>query len=227
MGPIDGDLLGFLALDDSLSWSGYAFCPGIQLEDGVASCLGAYTWFFVGDLRFDVFMDCEASGELQGISASSSAVLASTDANRGKYEGSDARVVSWGRFSPVYPTDASDPAVEYERLGGRDACKDEMDVVRLFLTDPSVPVLSDRTLACDSGLRNETVLDLRKARRLTFSLSSSPTDLLISGSLNSSLPCLSEAKYSSPLPKTTCNEAQSRVVPSFGFSHSLSAVGKS
>jgi hypothetical protein len=58
-------------------------------------------------------------------------------------------------------------------------------------------------IGSESGRRKEIVLD-----RLSFgfSESSSPSvnvDFLISGSLTSSFPYLSEAKYSSPRPNTT------------------------
>lgn len=59
-------------------------------------------------------------------------------------------------------------------------------------------------IGSDSGLRNDTVLDRLIAG---FSNSSSPSvgggGFLISGSFFSSFPFLSEAKYSSPRPKTT------------------------
>lgn len=99
--------------------------------------------------------------------------------------------------------EASDPVVEYDRLGGRDALCNDMDDVRLFVVEASSGVLSDRPLVCDRGRRNETVLDLRNACRSNFSFSSSSVDFLTSGSLNSSFPFLSDAKYSSPRPKTT------------------------
>lgn len=99
--------------------------------------------------------------------------------------------------------EASDPVAEYDRLGGRDARCDDMDDVRLFTTGESDGVNSDRLLVCDIGRKNDTVLDLRRACRSIFSFSSSSTVFLTSGSLYSSFPFLSDAKYSSPRPKTT------------------------
>jgi hypothetical protein len=121
----------------------------------------------------------------------------------------------------------SDPVVEYERLGGRDARSDETDNVRLFATGVSEAALSERTLSkrvvsgrtlserrlsgrtltSDSGRRIETVLDLLKACLSAFvslvSLVSSSAGFFTAGSLNSNFPFLSEAKYSSPRPNTT------------------------
>jgi hypothetical protein len=86
---------------------------------------------------------------------------------------------------------------------------------RLLLLD-SMVAFSDRTLVSDSGLRKDTVLDLLKACLSSFSSSSVGVGFLTSGSLYSSFPCLSDAKYSSPRPKTTWREAKSRAVPSVG-----------
>jgi hypothetical protein len=135
----------------------------------------------------------------------------------------------------------SEPVVEYERLGGRDARRDETDDVRLFVAGTSGAALSDRmlservmvsgralsertlsgrTLTSDSGRRIEKVLDLLKACLSAFvslaSFASSSADFLTAGSLNSNFPFLSEAKYSSPRPKTTWRVAKSRVEPSVG-----------
>ena len=111
----------------------------------------------------------------------------------------------------------SDPVVEYERLGGRDARRDETDDVRLFATGASGAALSERTLServisgrtltSDSGRRIEAVRDLLQACLSAFaslvSFASSSAGFLTAGSLNSNFPFLSEAKYSSPRPKTT------------------------
>ncbi|KAH6633024.1 hypothetical protein C7974DRAFT_375171 [Boeremia exigua] len=129
--------------------------------------------------------------------------------------------------SSGYTSDVSELVVEYERLGDRDTRRDEIDDVRLFKRGASDTGTSDRLLAWESGRKKETVLDLRKACLSILSLSSSLTDFLTSGSLNSSFPFLSDAKYSSPRPKTTWSEAQSRVVPSVGLSHSFNASGRS
>lgn len=59
------------------------------------------------------------------------------------------------------------------------------------------------------------------------SICSSGGGSFFSGSLNSSFPFLSEAKYSLPRPKTTCSVWKSRTVPSGGQSHSDSAGGRS
>lgn len=136
-------------------------------------------------------------------------------------------ICGWDCISLGAAIDASEPVVEYERLGGRDARCDDMDDVRLLTTGVSLDVLSNRVLVCESGRKNDTVLDLRRACLSPLSFSSSSIDFFTSGSLNSSFPFLSDAKYSSPRPKTTCSDAQSRAVPSAGFSHSFRAGGRS
>jgi hypothetical protein len=123
--------------------------------------------------------------------------------------------------------EASDPVAEYERLGGREARCDEIEDVRLVNVGASKVAPSDRMLVCDSGRKKDTVLERLLVCLSSFSFSSSSAAFLTSGSLNSSLPFLSEAKYSSPRPKTTWSDAQSRVVPSVGFSHSSKAGGRS
>jgi hypothetical protein len=134
----------------------------------------------------------------------------------------------------------SEPVVEYERLGGRDARRDETDDVRLLVAGISEAALSERMLServisgralsertlsgrtptSDNGRRIETVLDLLKACLSAFvslaSFVSSSAGFLTVGSLNSNFPFLSEAKYSSPRPKTTWRVAKSRVEPSVG-----------
>lgn len=156
-------------------------------------------------------------------------VLEPTEANREKKEVCPTRAGSGSCdcSSPGGATEASEPVVEYDRLGGRDARCEEIEGVRLFTTGTSAGAPSDRLLVCDNGRKNDTVLDLRKACLSAFSFSSSSTDFLTSGSLNSSFPFLSDAKYSSPRPKTTWSDAQSLITPSVGFSHSLSAGGRS
>ncbi len=99
--------------------------------------------------------------------------------------------------------EVSDPVVEHERLGDRDACCAEMDDVRLLYEGVSEPGTSERLLARESGRKKDTVLDLRTAFLPTFSLSSSSVAFLTFGSVNSSFPLQSDAKYSSPRPNTT------------------------
>jgi hypothetical protein len=120
--------------------------------------------------------------------------------------------------------DATELVLEYERLGGREA---RLDVVAedLLLSTLSLTAVSDLVLTSDSGRKNDTVLALLNADLSIFS--SSSACFFVSGSLYSNFPSLSEAKYSSPRPKTTCNVAKSRVVPSVGYSQSLSAGGRS
>jgi hypothetical protein len=120
--------------------------------------------------------------------------------------------------------DAAELVLEYERLGGLEARLDEAADDRR-LSPLSAGALSDLVLMSDNGRKNDTVLALRNAGLSFFS--SSSACFLASGSLNSIFPSLSEAKYSSPRPKTTCRLAKSRVVPSVGYSQSFSAGGKS
>jgi hypothetical protein len=89
--------------------------------------------------------------------------------------------------------------LENDMLGGREARLDEA-AEDLRLSVLSAVEASDLVLMSDSGRRKETVLALRNAG-LSSSFSSS-TGFLISGSLNSNLPSLSDAKYSSPRPNT-------------------------
>lgn len=109
--------------------------------------------------------------------------------------GVDSRVCK----SEASTIEASDPVVEYDKLI---RC-DDIDDVRLFTTGESDDVISDQLLVCDNGRKNNTVLDLRRVCRSTLSFSSPSTVLLTSSSLYSSFPSLSDAKYSSPRPKTT------------------------
>jgi hypothetical protein len=120
--------------------------------------------------------------------------------------------------------DAAELVLEYERLGGLEARLDEAAEDRR-LSALSVGTLSDLVLMSDNGRKNDTVLALRKDGLSFFS--SSSACFLTSGSLNSNFPFLSDAKYSSPRPKTTWRLAKSRVVPSVGYSQSSSAGGKS
>lgn len=121
----------------------------------------------------------------------------------------------------VYPSficcndnDASEFVLEYDKLGGRDARRDEVED-DLFLSSGLAPsVLSDRVLTSDSGRRKETVRD-RRSVILSF-LTSGSAGFTGSGSLYSNFPSLSDAKYSSPRPNTTCRVAKSRVEPSLG-----------
>jgi hypothetical protein len=99
--------------------------------------------------------------------------------------------------------------LENDRLGGREARLDDAAEERRLSADSS-----DLVLMSDRGRKNDTVLALRNAG-LSISFSSS-VDFLTSGSLNSILPSLSDAKYSSPRPKTTCKVAKSRVLPFVG-----------
>jgi hypothetical protein len=83
-------------------------------------------------------------------------------------------------------------------------------------------------LGFDRGLRNETVLDRLKAGLSSLpALSHEEGAFLTSGSLCSSFPFLSEAKYSAPRPNTTWRVGKSRLDPSVGNNHSCSASGKS
>lgn len=99
-------------------------------------------------------------------------------------------------------TDPSELVLEFVKLGGREARCDDIDDDRdCLLLNESALVASDLTLVSDKGRRNETVRDLLSAMRSIFS--SSSTCFLTSGSLYSSFPFLSDAKYSSPRPNTT------------------------
>jgi len=121
-------------------------------------------------------------------------------------------------------TEAVELVREYDKLGGREARLDETIEERLLSIESLVGV-SDLMLTSDNGRRNDTVLALLSAGLPT--LSSSSIGFLTSESLNSNFPSLSEAKYSSPRPKTTCKLAKSRVVPSVGYNQSRSAGGRS
>jgi hypothetical protein len=103
--------------------------------------------------------------------------------------------------------------LENDKLGGLEARLDDAAEDHL-LSAVSAAEASDLVLISDNGRKNDTVRALLNAG-LSASFSSSTT-FLISGSLNSNFPSLSDAKYSSPRPKTTCNVAKSRVVPSVG-----------
>lgn len=120
--------------------------------------------------------------------------------------------------------DASESVrAENDMLGGRDAEWEAVDAG--LLGDEGLSVTGGRGfMVFKSGCarKEDMVLDLRSP-----GFSSVTSGAFFSGSLNSSFPFLSEAKYSSPRPKTTCNEAKSRVVLSLGQSHSWSAGGRS
>jgi hypothetical protein len=118
-------------------------------------------------------------------------------------ENSEDGAAGGGCGSRADTVEASDPVVEYDRLGGRDARCEDIDDVRRFMTGASDGAASARMLVCDNGRKNDTVLDLRKICRSVFSFSSPSVGFLTSGSLNSNFPFLSEAKYSSPRPNTT------------------------
>jgi hypothetical protein len=96
--------------------------------------------------------------------------------------------------------DAAELVLENDRLGGREARLDAVEEDHLF-SPASDPTLSDLVLTSDSGRKNDTVLALLSTGLSTFS--SSSTGFLISGSLCSNFPFLSDAKYSSPRPNTT------------------------
>lgn len=95
---------------------------------------------------------------------------------------------------------------EKDMLGGLEGGCDVLDE-RLLLgsrTGVSTTESADLVLRSDSGRRNDIVLARRRAGLFCFSrLSSEGGGFLISGSLFSSFPFLSEAKYSSPRPNTT------------------------
>jgi hypothetical protein len=81
----------------------------------------------------------------------------------------------------------------------------------------------------DNGRRKDIVRDrLSGAGLSSFGRGSGGTrGFLTSGSLNSSFPFLSDAKYSSPRPNTTCRVGKSRSDPSVGKSHSFRSGGRS
>lgn len=94
----------------------------------------------------------------------------------------------------------SDDVLEDDKLGGLVPRWDEMDD-DLVLRAESVNDPSDPVLALDRGLKKLTVL---ARRSICFSIfSSSSATFFGSGSLFSNFPFLSDAKYSSPRPKTT------------------------
>jgi hypothetical protein len=110
-------------------------------------------------------------------------------------------IVDVGSSNSCNEGEASEFVLEYVRLGGRDRRREEIVEDRLLSPASVAAEESDLVLTSDNGRKNDTVLDLRIA-----GFSNSPfasAGLLGSGSLNSSFPFLSEAKYSSPRPKTT------------------------
>jgi hypothetical protein len=87
-------------------------------------------------------------------------------------ENSEDGAAGGGCGSRADTVEASDPVVEYDRLGGRDARCEDIDDVRRFMTGASDGAASARMLVCDNGRKNDTVLDLRKICRSVFSFSS-------------------------------------------------------
>lgn len=105
----------------------------------------------------------------------------------------------------------------------------ELEGDRLFefsMVGESIEGALCRVLESDRWLMNEIVRDRLKTG-FSAAASIGASGFLTSGSLYSSFPFLSEAKYSSPRPNTTCSEAKSRVVSPAGNSQSLSASGRS
>jgi hypothetical protein len=76
-------------------------------------------------------------------------------------ENSEDGAAGGGCGSRADTVEASDPVVEYDRLGGRDARCEDIDDVRRFMTGASDGAASARMLVCDNGRKNDTVLDLR------------------------------------------------------------------
>lgn len=213
----DSDVVVFFTAKRSVFSSGIEGIPvGCELALCVKATLSALPFATIPEVRGRVLLD-------SGVDMDNLPV----DARREESGKVPARAFSRNCDSKDGAIEASEPAVEYDRLGGRDALCEDMDDVRMFVVGASGSEKSARLLVCDNGRRNDTVLDLRNACRSTFSFSSSSVNFLTSGSLNSSFPFLSEAKYSSPRPKTTWSDVQSRMVPSVGLSQSFSAGGRS
>ena len=85
-----------------------------------------------------------------------------------------------------------------------------------------------RDTGSEVGRTKDIVLErLRFGFSISLKSSNGGSGFLTSGSLYSSLLFLSDAKYSSPRPNTTCREAKSRVLPFVGKSHSCSDCGRS
>ncbi|CAO2655784.1 Nn.00g045870.m01.CDS01 [Neocucurbitaria sp. VM-36] len=91
-------------------------------------------------------------------------------------------------------TDVSESVLEYDKLDDRDTRRDETDDDRVLATTDVAESL-DLVLVPDNGRKKLTVLDLR--------FPPSSVGFFTSGSLYSNLLYWSEAKYSSPRPKTT------------------------
>jgi hypothetical protein len=96
-------------------------------------------------------------------------------------------------------SDGSDHVrAENDMLGGRD--DDAPDDRRL---DAGLSVATCFGLALGNGRKNDTLVRARLNTGLSSRSSDAGAGALTSGSLYSSFPCLSDAKYSSPRPKTT------------------------
>ena len=109
-------------------------------------------------------------------------------------------------------------------------CEAELDRLRLACRlGVSIAGLKGFVDESDNGRRNDIVRDrLRGAGLSSFGGGSGGSrGLLTSGSLNSSFPSLSDAKYSSPRPNTTCSVGKSRSGPLGGKSHSCRSGGRS
>jgi len=132
-----------------------------------------------------------------------------------------------GRANDSELSDVSDIVRdENEMLGGRedDCCEAADD--RLLDEGLSIAgAICCFALELGSGRKNDTLV--RALLSTGFSSNSSGVGAFTSGSLYSSFPYLSDAKYSSPRPKTTCSDAKSRSVPSVGYNHCLSAGWRS
>lgn len=131
-----------------------------------------------------------------------------------------------GRDAGCDVNEASDiDLAEKAKLGGREACCEAPD--DRLLEGVSMAGLVCLVLVSDNGLRNDTVLDLLNTGFSSISSGGGGGGSFFSGSLYSSLPFLSDAKYSSPRPNTTWSVAKSRLEPSAGKSHSWRAGGRS
>lgn len=112
----------------------------------------------------------------------------------------DVRLLEGSMMGLEEPMSEFEVGLDDDKLGGRDED---------LLFDDSVLELSSAgstgfDIGSNNGLRRDAVLDLLKAGFSSFTtLSPRGSDLLTSGSLCSSFPVLSEAKYSAPRPNTT------------------------
>lgn len=123
--------------------------------------------------------------------------------------------------------DASDmERAEKDMLGGRDGYA--VEDLWLGEEDEDSSGTEGRGLVVMSSggaARNADIVRVR--RRMGFSSGVVVSKGFFSGSLYSSLPLMSDAKYSSPRPKTTWRDGKSRVVLSSGHNHCWSAGGRS